>query len=333
MKNQTSEVGEIFVSEQRLRSEEIGFKPEELCGCPGCGRMNGPDRSKCLYCGVELPTGGPQVTKLNPRRPEPWEDGWNVVLLGGGAVSNETVAEAARLLAVNPSFAARCFGCVVEMPVARIDDEREAGMIAERLSELGISCRIVGDSALAVKQPPVRIRGLRFENDRLVLQLFNRESSIELHADRLGLIVAGTLFKTRNELIEQRKRRERKTISESLATADEPVLDLYSTDSDAGWRIQSGFDFSCLGQHKGMFAAENVTRLTETIHSLASAAKLDTNYMSVRSVLDEVWPPETRRDSLGFQRSGFGRKEIKNVTVADNSRQFTMYSRLRRHLL
>src|SRR5215203_6570597 len=65
-----------------LRSEEIGFTPEELVPCTACGRPNAPNRAVCLYCGTTEDLSG--TTRFDIRELESWESGFNVVVTGTG---------------------------------------------------------------------------------------------------------------------------------------------------------------------------------------------------------------------------------------------------------
>ena len=101
-----------------------------------------------------------------------------------------------------------------------------------------------------------------------------------------------------------------------------------------GYRVfTSGFDFSCLGDEKGLLASDNLKRLTSKLASLSSNAKLVHEYRSVRQSLGSVWEPEIRRDTKGLQRTGFGKREFGSVMTTSNLEQFTKFSRLQRHLL
>jgi hypothetical protein len=122
-------------------------------------------------------------------------------------------------------------------------------------------------------------------------------------------------------------------LDETSITSDEAVLDIYFVDDSLGYRInQSGFDFSCLGEDKGLLAAENMQRLLAQLKKKAPDLTVVDNYDDVRHPLGSVWDVEYRNDSQGFKYSGLGRVEFGRVASTSNLNQFTRYSRLQRHL-
>jgi hypothetical protein len=310
-----------------VRSEEIGFKPEELSVCSRCGRANGPDRSKCLYCGaaMEARTGAAEP-RLDLTRLEEWEKGWNVAAIS--SESPDAAEQAATILPVDGEIIKKVLGLGTPIPVTRIATEREALLIGERLGKLGLATAVISDEELSPGTPPVRLRGLERRGDVLVLEPFNGGPAIELQPDKLALIVEGTIVESRSETVETRKKRSNKTISEATSATDECVIDIYSDDDPTGWRIRYGFDFSCLGQERSMFAAENARRLARWLAAQAPNARFVEDYNSCRRLLDGIWEPEVRKESLGVQRTGFGRVEMNTAVVTSNLRQFTKFSRL-----
>ncbi|MEO6051490.1 MAG: hypothetical protein ABIP78_09185 [Pyrinomonadaceae bacterium] len=65
----------------------------------------------------------------------------------------------------------------------------------------------------------------------------------------------------------------------------------------------------------------------------APNAKLDNTYAKVRHALSDVWLIESRKESQGLIRSGFGKREFGAIASSSNLNQFTKYSRLQWHLL
>jgi hypothetical protein len=116
-------------------------------------------------------------------------------------------------------------------------------------------------------------------------------------------------------------------------SADEAVLDIYTAQSNSGWRISAGsFDFSCLGPHKGLVAAQNFSALIEVLRLRASDAIYDDSYNRVRHQLGAVWPLEQHTEPRGWHRKRPGHVSTEAVTRSDNESQFTRYSRLRHYL-
>ena len=311
------------------RSEEIGFSPDQLRNCTACGKANAPDRAACLYCGAAFEG---VVAKLVLREVESWENGFNIIATG----ANDSVDEkkAGSILGIDVDALTAILGSHVPLPIARVESEELATSVSRSLSDLGIETRVVADVKLAVATPPTRLRDISFNDDELVLRLFNPGDAIRLNRDELALIVAGVLLESRREAIEKRKRGSTKTLSETETSSDQTFLDLYSSTDPSGWRIpSSGFDFSCLGSEKSLLAGDNLRRLMQKLADFAPDAKVVDDYNDVRELLESVWPSESRRDAFGFQRSGFARKDFSRVATTSNQVQVNKYSRLQWHLL
>lgn len=308
-----------------LRSEEIGFSPDELIECRGCGRWNAPNRPTCLYCGSGLEGVG--ITKFDIREPESWESGFNVVIvdaIGGDAES--AAVELASLLHSERESVKALLKAGKMIPLARVETENQAVGISEKLAVFGIKTMVVADEWLRRTSPPTRLKSINFDGNQLKLELFSLGEVRSLESDALALIVPGVILEGRTESIERRKRRVAKTVSESAISSDEPVIDIYSNDDPTGWRIRaSGFDFSCLGPDKSMLVAENMNRLSAKLVEFSPAARLVDDYVKVRSFLEYAWPSESRRDK---QHVALNRKEVSNVFTTNNTMQLTKYSRL-----
>ena len=83
----------------KVQSEEIAFRPESMLKCDGCGRMNPPNRTACIYCshGLDLPSAGLAVADLKIRKPEEWEPAFNIIALGGLGGDHTKIANVARI--------------------------------------------------------------------------------------------------------------------------------------------------------------------------------------------------------------------------------------------
>ena len=142
-----------------VRSEEIGFQPEELSACSRCGRANGPGRTKCLYCGAAMEARtGVAEPRLDLTRLEEWEMGWNVAATS--SESPDAAEEAAKLLPVDGEMIKKILELRTPIPVACVATEREALLIGERLGKLGLATAVISDEELSPGAPPVRLRGL-----------------------------------------------------------------------------------------------------------------------------------------------------------------------------
>ena len=316
-----------------IRSEEIGFAPDAMIACEKCTRPNAPNRAVCIYCGTALPGSVAEAT-LELRELENWESGFNVVVSGVDADAGPAAAMLAKMINAEINGVRGIIESDKALPVARVESESHAEAIIERLRGHGVEARIVSDESLLPRQTPTRLRAIEFTDDELVLNLFGKAETERLQRDDFALIVPGVLFEARTDAIEKRKRQKTTTMSEIQTSSDEPVIDIYSRHDPTGWRIPAnGFDFSCLGAQKSLLVADNMETLVAKLESFGPTVKVVDDYASVRAMLEQSWPAESRRDSLGMQRSGFNRKDLASVSTTTNQIQFTRYSRLQWHLL
>lgn len=311
-----------------VRSEGVAFDAEQLLSCGACSRTNPPTRLKCVYCGADLEVPSEIADRLSPtlRRLEPWEKGFNVVVTGGSSAS---AADLTALLRSEPEFAEVVAAAPRPLPLARVESEREAGIVARRLGELGFETTIVRDADLAAETAPKRIRGLSFSEDSIEFRLFNDDTTVNAPLSGIRTIVVGAVFKKAVEATEKRKRGETRTVDATETASDESVIDIYLAGDPVGYRILiSGFDFSCLGREKGILARANMDRLRSKLVVAATNARFAGDYLAVRQALGFVWEVEVRRDSLGMKRSSLGRFDFKSVSSSSNLEQFNKYSRM-----
>lgn len=316
-----------------LRSEEIGYPPGEMLACDRCGKRNAPNRAACLYCGAPV-KGAVAETKLDLRKLENWERGYNVVITNAGTadlVSDINVLSS--LIEIGLEDLSRLLASPRAVPIARLASEHEAEALKRELAKFGLLARIVGDETLIPNTPPIRLRTITLHVHEVCLKEFNTGESVYLRPEELAVLVTGSLAEDRTELIEKRKRGATQTLSETWTSHDAPVLDIYSTRDAIGWRVTAhGFDFSCLGDKKSMLVAENMRVLVATLRQFAPGSILVDHYEDQRRSLELCWPSESRRDSHGFRRSGFARKDLSRVASTNNLIQFTKFSRLQWHL-
>jgi hypothetical protein len=328
---QTSENERIF--DPAIQSEDIAFRRSELIRCDACGRENPPNRPACVYCGKALETVDLLRVKTSLRPAEEWENGWNVILLPNAHDPRPNVAVISSVVGVDPESLNSILEANCPMPLARLAVEAEAASISARLSTVGLDSRIVSDSELDASTLPIRIKALCLDTSGISVTCFNTNETPRLVPE---LLVTGSLISSRTESLERKRRRgkETKLLEESTVDSDEAVLDIYSRQDRRGWRIHlSGFDFSCLGEDKGLLAGENLRRLTTLLHEYTPGARVVTQYTRVARALDAVWPVQSRNDPQGLTRAGFGKVEFGSVASMSNLVQFTKYSRLQWHLL
>lgn len=322
-------VGDILVT-----SEQIAFKQEQMIGCNKCGKSNPPNRSACFYCGAELdlPQGMGLKAKLNLRFLEPWEKGYNVIVIPAAGSQIDAVAIALKL-SIDNEFVQSALSARRPVPLVRAESEKQAEMIAARLDESGIKAKVIRDENLSPASSPVRLRSIRFAGELLELTLFNTNEAVKVRVNDVSLIVTGSIFESRRDAIEKRKKGKSTVLDETETDSDEPVMDIYTGSNSVGWRISTtGFDFSCLDDQKGLVASENMRILLVRLKEFAVNARFVDDYLEIRGVLDDVWPLIKRKDSRGLIRHGFGKLELSNSALSSNLDQFNRYSRLQWHL-
>ncbi len=320
-----------------VRSETLGFRPEQMSACGKCGKANPPNRSQCLYCAAELdvaPEYAAEVKlKLHPL--EDWEPGHNVVVLPGLKSHSSTVAEKiASVFGLNIDLVKVSVSSPTPTPLMRVESEAQSETARERLEIFGIRAAVVSDRSLKSDVPPVRLRGLEFENNKLKAIPFNTTGIIDLSAEQIVLIVTGAIFELKTEATMKRKKKETLRVDEMQTSTDLPVVDFYAKDESTGFRITvNGFDFSCLGDDKGMLAAENLAKLVKKLKTFSTNVVLIEDYISKRNLLDVVWEPKRSVDSKGIHSAGFGKVAFATGSRTSNVQQFTKYSRLQMGLL
>lgn len=314
------------------------FRHEEMVTCAECLRANPPTRSSCFYCSARLPLADGVASRrrrLTIRRPEKWEEGYNVILRERvPEASTELLTEVASLLKLEREAARRILESEKPLPLARVDSPEEARLVAERLGSSGLSALVISDRELMLRdENRRRARAFDFEDAGLVG--YASGSHEEWRADwaDILLLVTGRLITRRVELEERRKTRGSEAVEAREMMGDVLLLDLYTKEGDGGWRVASdSFDFSCLKERKALVASQNFATLLEVIRERAPAVIVDDSYNSLRHALGSVWPPEERTES-GLRRERPGRFNLEAVMTSDNETQFTRYSRLRHYLL
>lgn len=319
-----------YVGVIKVRSEDLGYARDELVNCGRCGRANPPDRSACIYCGTEA-AGSSRVESRSPegfRKPEAWENGFNVVLLG--AADDHNVPATARFLDRDPGVIESALGAKGRVPIARLESEEEARAFGEHLHKFGLSTTIVSDVKLKSLRPNIRLRTVNFEGEVISATDFNTLERMSVSVDDIELMVSGRLFESRSNTIKKAKGKgQRKALSASETSSDESILDIYVRGLERGWRVRSkGFDFSGLGTSKSLLASENFQSLIEKLRANQPSARYLDEYSDVREVISEVWPDEIRTDFEGLKRAGIWKTGFSKQVITNNFDQFDRYSRL-----
>jgi hypothetical protein len=246
----------------------------------------------------------------------------------------ETVADPAAIAktaGIDAEFLDVLLHSKLPLPIIRVASENEARLTFERLTTNGIETEIISDELL--KHPPKRLRSIEFDAEAIIFILFNANEIVEIRAEQIDLIVAGTLFETEIESTELRKFRKAELTEQTASKSVSSVIDIYTAGELEGYRVyERGFDFSCLGPKKSFLAGENIQRLAERLNDAAKNARIETQYDDLRELLGTVWELEETQDSSGLQRTGMGKITITRSTKQNNLMQFTKYSRMLRHL-
>ncbi|HYG08945.1 MAG TPA: hypothetical protein VD835_03115 [Pyrinomonadaceae bacterium] len=314
------------------------FAPAEMVACEACLRANPPTRMNCLYCGATLPAAptGEDLRRPTLRALEPWEQGFNVVLVPGASsgLSVDSLTEAAALLRLDAGQLREMMGARTPLPLARAATREEAALVEGKLRALGWQVEIVADEALEVETiAPKRIRKLEIGADALVGWTSAEGEGSRVEWESVTLLVAGRIARKRIEVEERRGGGRRGAAGEVIETRefhdDESALDLYVAGSVVNWRIMAeNFDYSCLGAAKSLTAAENFKRLLETLRERAPRAAYDDSYRSVRHNLKFAWPLAEQTEAGSLKRIRPGRYNAEAVTSVTNETQFTRYGRL-----
>lgn len=313
------------------------YSEDEMQPCLSCGRRNPPTRTKCLYCGgaLELHTGNIDVIKFNDQRLESWEKGWNVIVMPSDRSSDDEITRRiSEAFPLDQDFVQNVLNRDIPMPIARVADEVEARIYAEKLEGFGTRCRVVSDEDLEIDKRQIRIRGAKFGEREVEFVDFNKNIGSSFAYSDVILVVSGSIFTRTAETLEKRKRGRSETVDEIEMMSDEPIVDIYSAWDRTGYRVMSGgFDFSCLGDGKTRLAGENIAKFTEQLTAACPNAKLVDDYRKVHTQLDVVWGLERRQELGGARRGGLLFAEREKKSIATNVSQFTRFSRLQRLLI
>lgn len=313
------------------------FTHAEMVACEACLRANPPTRMNCLYCGATLPAppAGDDLRRPTLRALETWEQGFNVVLLprASSEVSVDSLTGAAALLRLEAGQLREMAGARTHLPLARAAQFEEAALLEGKLRALGWQVEIVADEELGVETDASRrIRRLEIGADALVGWASAEGEGVRVEWESVTLLVAGRIMRKRIEVEERRggrRRAEGEIVDTREFHEDESALDLYVAGSVAGWRIMAeNFDYSCLGAAKSLTAAENFTRLVETLRERAPHAAYDDSYRSMRHFLKFAWPLAEQTEAGNLRRIRPGRYNAEAVTNVTNETQFTRYGRL-----
>ena len=307
--------------------------------CEDCLRANPPTRVNCLYCAAVLPLNENTINLQKPAlRPlEKWERGYNNILLPPTAnLSEAALAEAADALRLATSDLSRILSLGTPLPLARAATNDETSLVQFRLKRLEINTLIVSDAELGLDETgPIKVRAIGIDDAGCWVYQTPEMPAVKVSWSNIVFLVTGRLIVRRVELKEQKgSRAENSILDASEFFTDESVIDLYTSEQAAPYRIAANsFDFSCLENKKSLMAGENISALVNLFRDYAPHAAFDDSYNSVRKALEAVWPSEQQNETRGWRRERPGKYSIGSVNETSNESQFSRYSRLRYYLL
>lgn len=324
---------ELFNVDVGAEPRPRSFTPAEMLTCDACLRANPPTRGQCLYCGAQLPvTTTSRTPELQEQTAAPGShEGFYVLaasrdIAGVDDSSLETLATRLEIKATDLRGALRAEG---DLPFCHLKTREQAEELADEIRQTGIQTSIISGEDLKSASAGKKIRALEFSDDGLSGLTVTSGEHIYTPWPDLILMVVGRLLTTNIEDVAQQKRRGQKPLDHREVSHDETMLDLYSRSSETASRIiAASFDFSCLGERKGMTAFENFTTLIDVLRERAANLVVNESYVAARTVLAKVWPLASSTRGGGWRRAGAGKLEVSTVTTIDNEAQFNNYSRL-----
>lgn len=316
-----------------LRAENEGYKPEEMIACKKCQRSNPPTRLDCMYCGTELEFDETQSQSIKPvlRKAEAHQNGLNLIYLANLKTWDENqLTEVAKMTRLSTSNLQNLVESGKVLPIARSETEKETQIVSQRLKELGIETLILRDEKFELDNISKRLRKIDFDENKLILTLFNNDELVEIQKEDLDLIVIGAVFERKLESTEKYKKKgDNKVLETTEISSDDVLIDIFANNDLVSYRISpKGFDFSGLGEEKEILATQNVKVLIKKLKDFASNEKFDEDYLKVRDSLTQIWETVESTDLKGMKRKSFGSFNKETVVKMSNLNQFTKYSRL-----
>ena len=332
---------ELFELETGAETRPRSFTHDEMVTCESCLRANPPTRANCLYCGeqlakVEVPAATPAQSE--PRPAVVAETSFYVLLPPGGNESlDETkfqeIAARSDLKGLKGPELLTALKAGASLPLSQVARQEQADQLIAEFAERGIRAIAIKSDDLKSGSGVKKIRGFEFSEAGVAGWLGTSSERLFEKWDELILMVVGRLHTSNVEDVVRRKRGGSKPVERRELSNDESVFDLYSRSSADGWRIAAeSFDFSCLGERKGITTFENFRTLINFFRERAETLTVDDSYLAARPLLGSVWSLEESTRTGGWRRSGAGKIDMSTVTTIDNESQFTNYSRLLRCL-
>lgn len=304
---------------------------QDVIDCPRCHRITPAARGGCIYCGEQLPFAIIQAAPPQ-RNIDPDENAFNTVLEPFPARINQSVVTAlAGALQIDSSEAQSLIDAGKPVPLARSQTRAEAEMITALVRTCGLRAIVIPDQEMGVDQELLRARRIALNDDKL--RVFHSGGEISLIKDEIKLMVLGELRNVRvdyTEGISARRSQSGNVLETSEFHSDETLLDVYTAGVERSFRIKSdAFDYSGLVSPLSFRSELNFHSALNRLRSDLPEAKVDDDFMKLRSLLARAWPERSRNESRGIRRTGIGLRAVARATLtSDNRDQFDRYSRL-----
>jgi len=306
------------------------FAPDEMLTCDDCLRANAPTRAQCMYCGASLnnSAASPEVETAAGEKTDEAKHYVVVWTREGHSIDDSAVAQLAARFHLNDEELRVALGTGAPLPLTATSAEDEVTRIISEVKGVDIESAIVSSVDLKTDVVQVNIRALEFADSGVLAISKIGKQRLAARLTDLQLVVTGRLLVHRVEVDERRSRNSVKPLDRREFTQDQAVVDLYLGSSDAPWRIiVNDFDFSCLGEHKGLTAYDNAKALIELLKE-NTPAEVNDSYARLRPVLNNLWPMQDTASQSRSHRPRASRKDFSTVTASDNEMQFNNYSRL-----
>jgi len=306
------------------------FAPDEMVTCDACLRANAPTRAQCMYCGASLNQPVAPLEVETAAAEETVEKNHYVVVCArvGQSVDDSAVAQLAERFQLKPEELQVALSTGAPLPLASTTSEDEATRVISDLKGIEMRSATVYAVDLNKEVVPINIRALEFDDDNVTAISKIGRQRLAARLSDIQLVVTGRLLMHRIEVDERRSRSAVKPLDRRELSQDQSVVDLHLNSSAAPWRIiVNDFDFSCLGERKGLTAFDNVRTLIELLKDRTSA-EVNDSYARIKPVLAAIWPLQNTASQSRSSRPRARRNEFSTVTASDNEMQFNNYSRL-----
>ena len=306
------------------------FAPDEMTTCGACLRANAPTRAECMYCGAPLnqAAASSAVAAATAQQDDDAKHYIVVHVQAGQSIDDSVMDQIAARFQLNPDELRTAFSAGAPLPLTAASSDQDSMKIVSELNALGIESRVVLGVNLKKNLAHVNIRALEFAEDGVTALSRIGKQRLAARPGEIALMVTGRLLVHRVEIDERRSRSSVKALDRREISQDQSVIDLYTQSSEAPWRITvNDFDFSCLGERKGLTAFENVKALIALLKE-RTPAELNDAYARIKPVLAHVWPLQNTASQGRSRRPRAGRHDFSVINCSDNEAQFNNYSRL-----